>query len=280
MKIAILYICTGLYDIFWKDFYISFEKNFITEAEKHYYVFTDASYIYDECNNPNIHKIYQKSYDWPYSTLKRYHIFMPYITEFLSYDYIFFMNANVLCVQEVVAEQILPQKENGELLSVVQHPYYYNKKPRHFTYDRNPLSTAYIPYTLGKYYICGGINGGTSEAFCDLIKTIYMQIESDLKEGIIALWHDESHINKYILNRSDLRVLSPSFCYPEDSQLPFPQILVVREKSNWVPVKQIKRITANVILLRITKIRNFFTNNYNYYKEILLNFISNNLAKR
>lgn len=27
-KVAVLYICTGKYDVFWKDFYISYEKYF------------------------------------------------------------------------------------------------------------------------------------------------------------------------------------------------------------------------------------------------------------
>lgn len=41
-KVAVLYICTGKYDVFWKDFYISYEKYFLPDCEKHYYVFTDA----------------------------------------------------------------------------------------------------------------------------------------------------------------------------------------------------------------------------------------------
>ena len=42
-KVAVLYICTGKYDVFWKDFYISYEKYFLPDCEKHYYVFTDAA---------------------------------------------------------------------------------------------------------------------------------------------------------------------------------------------------------------------------------------------
>lgn len=41
-KIAILYICTGKYDIFWEDFYKTSEKYFLNNSEKHYFVFTDA----------------------------------------------------------------------------------------------------------------------------------------------------------------------------------------------------------------------------------------------
>ena len=42
MNIAILYIATGRYITFWNDFFKSAEKYFITQATKHYFVFTDS----------------------------------------------------------------------------------------------------------------------------------------------------------------------------------------------------------------------------------------------
>lgn len=272
MKIAILYICTGYYDIFWKEFYLSFEQYFIPQYEKHYFVFTDANSLYDEGNNPRIHKIYQEAYPWPYSTLMRYHIFMKHISLFENCDYIFFMNANVLCTQPISDKDFLPRTMQGESLTVVQHPYAINKPPRHYTYERNPSSSAFIPYSQGKYYICGGINGGTASAFCDLIRQIYLQTETDLKHGIIALWHDESHINKYILGRSDCRILSPSYCYPEGAKLPYTPILVVREKSKWIPVDKIKHTSHSLPsrLLHFTRKRlTYLHDNICYIKEKL-----------
>ena len=41
MNIGILYIATGRYITFWEEFFKSAEKYFITEATKHYFVFTD-----------------------------------------------------------------------------------------------------------------------------------------------------------------------------------------------------------------------------------------------
>jgi len=76
MKIGILYICTGKYDIFWKDFYLSSEKYLLKNHEKHYFVFTDSKTIFDAANNKNIHVIYQKNLGWPNNALMRYHIFL------------------------------------------------------------------------------------------------------------------------------------------------------------------------------------------------------------
>lgn len=35
--------------------------------------------------------------------------------------------------------------------------------------------------------------------------------KEDLDQNIIALWHDESHLNKYVLDRTDVKILPPYF---------------------------------------------------------------------
>lgn len=46
-SIGILYICTGPYILFWKDFYESFEEKFLPSYQKKYFVFTDADTVYE-----------------------------------------------------------------------------------------------------------------------------------------------------------------------------------------------------------------------------------------
>ena len=74
-KVAVLYICTGKYSILWKEFYESFEKHFLPDCKKEYFVFTDADKIEYEDNNSSIHRIAQEALQWPYSTLLRFHMF-------------------------------------------------------------------------------------------------------------------------------------------------------------------------------------------------------------
>ena len=71
MKIAILYICTGKYNIFWKDFYTSCEKNFIPNSEKHYFVFTDAENIDFEKVNSLFPKLYYEDYKQKFTISKQ-----------------------------------------------------------------------------------------------------------------------------------------------------------------------------------------------------------------
>ncbi len=41
-KVAVLYIATGKYTVFWPEFYESAEKYLLKDCEVHYFVFTDA----------------------------------------------------------------------------------------------------------------------------------------------------------------------------------------------------------------------------------------------
>lgn len=237
-KIGILYMCTGNYKIFWKEFYKSSEKFFLKNHEIHYFVFTDANHIYDEENNNRIHKIYQENLGWPNNTLKRFDIFYKAKNDISKVDFLFFFNANLLFLKEV-DEKFLPIEEN---ILVVKHPGFYNKNNREFSYDRNKKSLAYIEEGKGKYYVAGGLNGGKVEYFLELIEKLSYNIEMDLKNGIIALWHDESHLNKYILGRTDIKVLEPSYLYPEGWNLPFEPIILIRDKRNYGGHKKLRAI--------------------------------------
>ena len=57
--------------------------------------------------------------------------------------------------------------------------------------------------------------------------------EADLQQNVIALWHDESQLNRYAAERSDYRLLTPAYWYPEGWQMPFEQKITVRDKSRY-----------------------------------------------
>ena len=240
-KVGMLYICTGKYTVFWPEFYRTFNEKFLPNCEKEYFVFTDAPAIEYE-DAPGVHRIYQEPYPWPYSTLKRFSIFLTQETVLSKMDYLFFFNANLTCTQTITEEEFLPRPARGENLLLVQQPGFWDKRPPFFSYDRNPKSTAYIPYNCGKYYVSGGLNGGTAPAFLELCRTLDKRIRRDLQHNVIALWHDESQINRYILFRHDFRVLDPSFCYPEGwDHLPFPCVVRIRSKARYLDIPALRK---------------------------------------
>lgn len=262
MKIGILYICTGKYSIFWKDFYLSMEKYFIPEAEKNYFVFTDAENIDFEKENPKIHKIYQENLGWPGNTLKRFHIFLKDENIYSNMDYLFFFNANLLILEEIKADDFLPNEE--ERLVATIHPGFFNKKRSKFTYDDNIKSTAFVNKKEGKYYFAGGLNGGKTKDFINAMKEMMKNTETDSNNGVVAKWHDESHWNKYLINKDYIKKLSPSYLYPEGWKIPFPKIILIRDKNKHGGHNQLRDIHNNKNFSFKEKIKKIF------YKIIFL----------
>lgn len=230
--IGILYICTGKYDIFWKEFYLSSEQYFMQSNNYtiQYYVFTDSKHLFDEENNPNIHKIEQTNLGWPNNTLKRFDIFLRIKKQLIKEtDYLYFFNANLL-FKKAVNEEFLPPKDGNGLVGTL-HPGFFNKTASEFTYERSSESTAYIAQNEGVHYYAGGLSGGRTKEYLILCETLKKQVECDEEKQIIAIWHDESHINKYFLNHPPY-TLSPAYLYPEGWSIPFEPIILIRDKSD------------------------------------------------
>ena len=238
-KIGMLYICTGKYTVFWPEFYRSFEEKFLPGCEKEYFVFTDAPAIEYE-DAPRVHRIYQEAYPWPYSTLKRFSIFLTQEDALRGMDYLFFFNANLTCKKTVTAEEFLPRPEKGENLLLVQQPGFWNKKPPFYTYDRNPKSTAYIPYNCGRDYVSGGLNGGTAAAYLALCRELKKRTDEDLQNNVIARFHDESQLNRLVAETpGKFRILPPDYCTPEETPTGHEAILVL-QKSRYINVESVK----------------------------------------
>lgn len=259
MKVAILYICTGKYKIFWEDFYYSSKKYLLKEHMKDYFVFTDADSIAGE-KESNICKIYQKNLGWPDNTLQRFDMFNSISNTLEKYDYIFFFNANALFITEI-GEEIFPSKEG---LLVVQHPGYYNKRPNKFPLEKNPSSLAYISARQAEVYVQGAFNGGSAKDFIQLIQELKKNIDIDRQNGIVAIWHDESHLNKQILLKP-FKLLHPGYVYPEGWELPFEKKIIMRDKRRYGGHNSLrgqdKNSTINLLYTRFYyRLKNFYAN--------------------
>lgn len=225
MKIAILYICTGKYNVFWKDFYSSCEKYFLPENSKTYFVFTDNPMLSFE---PNIHLIKKECRGFPLDSLFRFEMFLEVEEQLKKFDYIFFFNANMLFIADI-GNEILPDSTKSGLIGV-QHPGHYAHKAGMFPYERNKASRAYIPKEKKNYfYYMGSLNGGTATNYLELIRSCAQNIRLDYEEGIIAYIHDESHLNHYF-NNHEILMMNPGYAYPEGRKLPFTPKIIIRDK--------------------------------------------------
>jgi len=221
--IAILYICTGNYSIFFKDFYKSAETNFLPNYKKHYFVFTDKKFFFKK---PNIEYIFQKKIGWPFDTLSRFHFFSKMIDRLQSFDFTFFFNANALCIKQI-SNTILPTAND---FVIALHPPFINKQNSEFPYERNPISTAFIDFHEGNHYFQACFFGAKSEKMEKLINDISSNIDTDLRNNYIAIWHDESHLNKYFLDKK-INILDCSYIYPEHFENPYENKIIMRDKN-------------------------------------------------
>lgn len=99
----------------------------------------------------------------------------------------------------------------GESVALL-HAHYY-KLPKHrFTYDRNPKSKASMT-AEGDFYYHAAIFGGTCEKVKALADFCYVNIMEDKLKNVEALWHDESHLNKYFWLFKPTKLLSPEYCW-------------------------------------------------------------------
>lgn len=227
MKIAILGIYIGEYWRFWQAFYLSSEKRLIPDIKKDYYIFSDKQdLLYAE--NENVHVIFQKNMGWPDNTLMRYQLFLSIEKELEKYDYIFFCNAN-LYISKLIGREILPS-DDEKLFFVKRVPSFlcHEEQP----YEKNILSTAYVAPGESELYVRGGFNGGQASHFIEMCHVLNDNILKDKREGIIALWHDESHITRYAIDHPESKILSPAYLYPEGYVMPYDKKILVRKKNN------------------------------------------------
>lgn len=211
MKIAILYICTGKYNQFFRGFYDSAEQFLLKDYTKTYFVWTDDKNITNKNSNVVVYE--KKCAGFPADSLFRFEMFLQAEDELKAFDYVYFFNSNARFLQPI-GEEILPD-DSGLAMGTWPGKREY-QHPMFFPYERNKNSLAYIaPYGKDYTYFMGGVNGGASYAYLQMIRTLSHNIRDDYNRGIIAKVHDESHINAYLRTHKCKR-LGREFCLPEE----------------------------------------------------------------
>lgn len=232
-KIAILYIGTGRYTVFWDEFYRSCEKYLLKNCEKHYFVFTDSK----EINSDNkVTIIPQENLGWPLIAALRYKILNKIKEELKDYDYAFFFNGNLEVIRDITEDDLFPTEEEGYIVAPLHSANKRLKSNYEFQYERNPKSTSYVPYGEGIQYFHSGLLGGRVTEFLEMLEICEKMMDEDLKNNIIPKFHDESVFNKYVLTHPH-KILSNDYIHPTHGK-PFvkldPRVKIIqRDKSKF-----------------------------------------------
>ena len=215
MKVAITFIGTNKYLDFLPKYYENIEKYFLPNSEKTIFAFTDG-----ELNDtPDNLKVYhQEHLEWPFITLKRFEIINKAREEIEKHDWLVFIDGDALPVTTITEEEFFTDKP----LFGVHHPCHFLGMEPHTqapgAYDQNPNSEAYVDTSKGlpEVYYQGCFWGGKVPNVCAMIDELEARVNRDLEKNVVALWHDESQINKYFLERLDMvHTYGPEYAFPE-----------------------------------------------------------------
>ena len=218
VHVGLLIVATGKYINFVEPLVASAEKHLLPHHQKTYFVFTDGQVP----RAHNVIGVYQKRLGWPYDTLMRCSIYSAHADLYANIDYLFALDADMLFV-DTVGDEIL-----GDRVAT-QHPGFVGQRG---TYETNGSSTACVQGHEGSYYFAGGFHGGSHDEFLKLAGTMYHNIMRDLEHNFVAIWHDESHLNRYFVDNPPTKILSASYCYPGKQRTTYPKKLVALDKNH------------------------------------------------
>ena len=223
VKVGLLIIATNKYQKFIQPLIDSANKYFLTkeDVDVEYFIFTDTFYNVENTKR-RVNIILTKHEPWPWMTLRRIHIFTKNKEELSKLDYLFYCDADMLFCDHV-GDEILSH------LVATQHPGYFGRRG---TPETNPKSLACVHQYEYMQYFAGGFNGGTSSEYLLMSDSISTNISEDFKDNIVAVWHDESHLNRYLINNPPTKILDPGYCYGESLKPPFRPRLIALDKNH------------------------------------------------
>lgn len=203
MKVGLLIIATNRYNDFLQPLITSADEFLLVGHDVTYFIFSNEDIQIQ--TGRKVVKTNVEHAPWPWMTLGRYFIFERFSVLMEDMDYLFYCDADMRFVG-CVGDEILSERV------ATQHPGY---KGTRGTPETRPQSTACVHSNEQMQYFAGGFNGGTLSEYLKMTYTISKNIRTDLEREIIAVWHDESHMNRYFIDNTPTKILDPSYCCPE-----------------------------------------------------------------
>lgn len=263
--LTIFSVATDRYIKYWSAMVDSYFKTNRHSVKIQWIVFTDKSEEIDPILIDKLGKSLLVSkishQKWPLPTILRYQ-FLSSISNQVFGRIVMHLDADMLFVGEIdfaKLEDSLGQK--GVLL--VRHPGYFRPTgreklkfylmwPRYLlkdfktcfrfgglgTWESNKESRAFVPRSKRKDYVCGGIWLGRRQEIITLCEELSRRVSMDFDHKIVAVFHDESHLNWYQI-KNQFNLLNPELCfdpgYPQLRNLT-PKILAVDKNAHekWI----------------------------------------------
>ncbi|XP_058379904.1 N-acetyllactosaminide alpha-1,3-galactosyltransferase-like isoform X2 [Diceros bicornis minor] len=145
---------------------------------------------------------------WQDVSMMRMKTISEHVVDHIQYevDFLFCMDVDQIFLRKYGLETL------GESVAQI-HAYWYNANPIDVPYERSPFSEAYIPVGRGDFYYHAAVFGGTPIQVLSIARECLKGIMTDKRNNIEAVWHDESHLNKYFFLHKPTKLLSPEYCW-------------------------------------------------------------------
>lgn len=214
MRTSIVFIGTGKYINFLPRYYDSIKKHLAVDSEKRFHIFTDQTGFASWPADANVYQI--QHMQWPFITLLRYKFMSLAIDRIADADNCLFVDADLMWNSETSINELFGEKSHFG----VQHPGFVFD-PSKATFERRIESKAHVIESddLSTYWQ-GCLWGAKSDQFSSMVRCLSDNVDSDLEKKVVAIWHDESHLNRYFIdNKSDVNTLHPGFATPENWEI-------------------------------------------------------------
>ncbi|XP_037676301.1 histo-blood group ABO system transferase 1-like [Choloepus didactylus] len=198
------------YIIFLRLFLESAEKNFMVGHRVNYYIFTDQPDLVPRLTlqkHRQMVVLQVRNYSrWQDVSMHRMEMISNFSTQRFLHEVDYLVCVDVdMKFNDHVGVEILSS------LFGTLHPGFFGFSRNSFSYEHRPHSQAYIPKNRGDFYYTGAFFGGSVREVYRLTKACHQAMTVDEANGIEAVWHDESHLNKYLLYHKPTKVLSPEY---------------------------------------------------------------------
>ena len=237
-KVSVFSIATNIYFDYWVSLYLSAENRLFPDADVTFHVFTnrveEKTTLGLDSKSIVFHKI--EDLRWPEATLKRYELIVNEMSR-IDADVLMYLDADMLITDHVYLTSIIDVSKDKMVL--VRHPGFwrprFKARPSFYVgnlvimvkdimmkikiggigaWETNDKSTAFVSRKNRKLYYCGGIWLGQKDAVLNFAQNLYNNVSRDFDNSITALWHDESHLNRWA-SKNLFKELNPTYCFAE-----------------------------------------------------------------
>lgn len=257
-SIGIMSVATNIYLDYWQKMVETADELSMESDQVTFFVFTDQinriGTLSKTLQNVKVKGYEVKPYRWPEATLLRYQIFHEKYSD-MNTDVLMHLDADMIFASS--PWENIRRLISNDKVCLIQHPGFWRSKgfPGLIFYIRHPLTTykdlrmkirlgglgaweirpqsaAFVPRKERKHYFCGGTWFGPREAIGEMLEQLSSKVSADEKKDVIAMWHDESHLNKWA-TENNYNIYSPELCfdetYPQLKKLK-PSIIAVRKQ--------------------------------------------------